>query len=91
MPNTQGAKKRLRQNIVRRSRNRSVKSKLKAAIRKFREAVAAGELETAQQLRTSTGRLLDKASSKGVIHANKAARLKSRMSRHAKNAQQPTA
>lgn len=91
MPNTQGAKKRLRQNIVRRSRNRSVKSKLKAAIRKFREAVAAGELETAQQLRLSTGRLLDKAASKGVIHANKAARLKSRMSRHAKNAQQPTA
>jgi small subunit ribosomal protein S20 len=84
MPNTQGAKKRLRQNVVRRNRNRTVKSKLRTAIRKFREAVAAGELETGQQLRTATAKLLDQAASKGVIHANKAARLKSRMSHHIK-------
>ena len=86
MPNTQGAKKRLRQNLVRRNRNRTVKSKLKGAIRKFRETVASGQLETAQQLRVATAKLLDQAAAKGVIHANKAARLKSRMSNHVKKA-----
>lgn len=86
MPNTQGAKKRLRQNVVRRNRNRAVKSKLRSAIRKFRETVAAGDYMAAQQLRTATAKLLDQAAAKGVIHANKAARLKSRMSNHVKKA-----
>lgn len=87
MPNTPGAKKRLRQNVVRRNRNRSVKSKLRTAIRKFLEAVTAKEVDTAKSLCSSTLRELDIAASKGVIHANKAARLKSRLVRRYKTIQ----
>lgn len=82
MPNTPGAKKRLRQSLVRRDRNRAERTKLRHALRKFREAVAAKDLEAAKTLFHSTARLLDKAAAKKIIHRNKAARLKSRMSHH---------
>lgn len=87
MPNTPGAKKRLRQSLVRRDKNRSVKSKLRTAIRKFREALAAKQMDTAKEICSSTARALDKAATKGILHANKAARLKSRMVRRYKAAQ----
>ena len=80
MPNTKGAKKRLRQNVVRRDRNRMTRTRMRSALRKFREAVAAKSFDEAKELSRLTGQLLDKAASKGVIHRNKAARLKSRMS-----------
>ncbi len=79
MPNTKGAKKRLRQNIVRRDRNRAEKTRMRHSLRKFREAVAAKDFETAKELSRATVCLLDKAAARGVIHRNKAARLKSRM------------
>ena len=79
MPNTKGAKKRLRQSLVRRDRNRAQKTRLRHSLRKFREAVAAKKLDEAVALSRATAILLDKAASKGVIHGNKAARLKSRM------------
>ncbi len=79
MPNTKGAKKRLRQSIVRRDRNRAQKTRLRHSLRKFREAIAAKKLDDASALSRTTAILLDKAASKGIIHANKAARLKSRM------------
>lgn len=80
MPNTKGAKKRLRQSIVRRDRNRAKKTRLRHSLRKFREAVAAKNLDEAKELSIATAKLLDKAAAHGVIHRNKAARLKSRMS-----------
>jgi small subunit ribosomal protein S20 len=49
-------------------------------LRKFRETVAAKDIDQAQELSRITARLLDKAAAKGVIHKNVAARLKSRMS-----------
>ncbi len=79
MPNTKGAKKRLRQSIVRRDRNRAQKTRLRHSLRKFREAVAAKKMDEATVLSRATAVLLDKAASKKIIHANKAARLKSRM------------
>ena len=79
MPNTKGAKKRLRQSLVRRDRNRAERTRLRHSLRKFREAIAAKELETAQTLSVETARLLDKAAAQNIIHRNKAARLKSRM------------
>jgi len=87
MPNTPGAKKRLRQSLVRRDKNRAVKSKLRSAIRKFREALTAKQMDTAKEICASTTRALDKAATKGVIHAKKAARLKSRLVRRFKAAQ----
>ncbi len=79
MPNTKGAKKRLRQNIFRRDRNRARKTRFRNMLRKFREAVAANQLDEAKQLSVQATRLLDKAATKGIIHKNKAARHKSRL------------
>ena len=79
MPNTKGAKKRLRQNVVRRDRNRAVKTRMRHSLRKFREAVEAKNFDEAKELSRVTAQLLDKAAARGVIHRNNAARLKSRM------------
>jgi small subunit ribosomal protein S20 len=69
--------KRNRQNEKRRLRNKSVKSSLKTAIRKFHEAADAGEIDKATVLMREASRKLDKAASKGVIHRNQAANRKS--------------
>jgi len=69
--------KRNRQNEKARLRNKSVKSSLKTAIRKFNEAFEAGNLELATTLQRDASRKLDKAASKGVIHKNQAANRKS--------------
>jgi len=71
--------KRIGTNEKARLRNKSVKSSLKTAVRRFRAAADAGNLDAAQvELRTAS-RELDKAVSKGVIHANQAANKKSAM------------
>jgi small subunit ribosomal protein S20 len=69
--------KRNRQNEKRRLRNKAVKSSLKTAIRKFKEASVAGDAESATALMRDASRKLDKAVSKGVIHKNQAANRKS--------------
>jgi len=69
--------KRIKTNEKARLRNKSVKSELKTHIRKVREAVAAGDKETATVALAVASRKLDKAVSKGVIHANQAANRKS--------------
>jgi small subunit ribosomal protein S20 len=73
--------KRNRQNEKRRMRNKSVKSSLKTAIRKYNEALAAGDTGTAEVLMRDASRKLDKAASKGVIHKNQAANRKSAIAR----------
>jgi small subunit ribosomal protein S20 len=73
--------KRNKQNEKRRLRNKSVKSSLKTAIRKFNEATQAGDTETATVLMRDASRKLDKAASKGVIHRNQAANRKSSIAR----------
>jgi small subunit ribosomal protein S20 len=79
MPNTQSAKKRLRQNEVRRLRNRGVRSKMRASVRRVREAVAAGDQEKAQSEYRLACKKLDQAAARNVIHRNAAARSKSRL------------
>ncbi|MET7472571.1 30S ribosomal protein S20 [Micromonospora sp. NPDC005686] len=77
MANIKSQIKRNRQNEKRRLRNKSVKSSLKTAIRKFNEAAEAGDTEKATVLMREATRKLDKAASKGVIHSNQAANRKS--------------
>ena len=77
MANIKSQIKRNRQNEAARLRNKSVKSTLKTAVRRFREAADAGDAAKAQEHAHVAGRLLDKAVSKGVIHANQAANRKS--------------
>jgi small subunit ribosomal protein S20 len=69
--------KRNRTNEKARQRNKAVRSSLKTSVRKFREAAATGDSEGASTLMRQASRALDKAASKGVIHANAAANKKS--------------
>ena len=77
MANIKSQIKRNRQNEKRRLRNKSVKSALKTAIRKFHQAVQTGDTTAAETLLKDASRKLDKAVSKGVIHKNQAANRKS--------------
>jgi small subunit ribosomal protein S20 len=75
--------KRNKQNLVRHERNKSVKTSLKTAVRKFREAAAAGDKDAAIAAGRDAARKLDKAVSKGVIHKNQAANRKSAIAKKA--------
>ena len=78
MANIKSQIKRNRTNEARRLRNKAVKSELKTAVRKVREAVAQGQdAEQVEGLVRVASRKLDKAVSKGVIHRNQAANRKS--------------
>ena len=81
MANIKSQMKRIKTNEKARLRNKSVKSSLKTAIRKYREAADAGDVTTATALMRDASRALDKAASKGVIHANQAANRKSAMAK----------
>ena len=83
MANIKSQMKRIRTNEISRQRNKAVKSKLRREIRKVREAVAAGDAEKANELARVACRSLDKAVSKGVIHANNAANRKSAVAKAA--------
>ncbi|MFM8189887.1 MAG: 30S ribosomal protein S20 [Pirellula sp.] len=86
MPNIQSAKKRLRQSLVRRSRNRSAKSSIKTAVKRLQASVQAKEFDAARTQLQAINKLLDQTASKGVIHVNKASRTKSRLSQFVKKA-----
>lgn len=77
MANIKSQKKRNITNEKARMRNRAVKSELKTAVRRVREAVAAGDGATAYAAACAACRLMDKAASKGVIHKKQAANRKS--------------
>ncbi|GAA3848808.1 MULTISPECIES: 30S ribosomal protein S20 [Amycolatopsis] len=81
MANIKSQIKRIKTNEKARQRNQSVKSSVKTAIRKFREAAEAGDKAKAVELQQAAARALDKAASKGVIHANQAANKKSAMAK----------
>ena len=77
MANIKSQLKRIKTNRTATERNKAVKSELKTWIRKFREAADAGDATAAQDALSTASRKLDKAVSKGVIHANQAANKKS--------------
>ncbi|MGW7618367.1 30S ribosomal protein S20 [Streptomyces antimycoticus] len=77
MANIKSQIKRNKTNEKARQRNKAVKSELKTAIRRTREAVAAGDAEKATEAARTAARKLDKAVSKGVLHKNNAANKKS--------------
>lgn len=79
MPTKLSAKKRVRQTITRTARNRAVKSRLNTSIRRFIEALENKDEESTELRFREAVRTIDKATSKGVIHRNNAARKKARM------------
>lgn len=79
MANTQSAKKQIRSSYRKWLRNRYIKGKMRSAVKTVRQAIEAGDYETANQWMPRAESELDKAARKHVIHPNKAARLKSRL------------
>jgi small subunit ribosomal protein S20 len=78
--------KRIRSNEKAQERNKSARSSIKTAIRRFRDAVSAGDKNTiAQELRVASKKL-DEAVSSGVLHKNAAANRKSAMAKAANKA-----
>jgi len=75
--------KRIKTNEKARERNKSVRSALKTAVRRFREAADSGDKDAALAQLQVASRDLDKAASKGIIHANQAANRKSAMAQRA--------
>jgi len=81
MANTESAQKRMRQSLKRRERNRAHRSRMRTAIKKVRAAVAAGDATLARELLPATLTVVDSMVNKGILHANAAARTKSRLTR----------
>jgi small subunit ribosomal protein S20 len=79
--NIKSQKKRILTNEKARLRNKAVKSELKTHVRRVREALTAGDKDAAADALKTAGRKLDKAVSKGVIHANQAANRKSKLAK----------
>ncbi len=69
-----------RQNVVRRERNRQLRSRLRAALKAIRAAVDKNEFDAVKDQLKEAVSLVDRMASKGIIHKNAAARYKSRLS-----------
>lgn len=79
MANIKSARKRARQSVTRRSHNVALKSRMRTAMKKVLASIAAGNQAEAQALYAAAVPEIDKMANKGLIHANKAARHKSRL------------
>lgn len=88
MPNIKSAKKRVIISEKKTARNASAKSSLRTSVKKAKLAIANNDASSAETLKAACIKL-DKAAAKGLIHKNKAARTKSRMTKalNAANAQ----
>ena len=80
MANHFSALKRARQTERRTARNRANASRLRTALRDFREVLEKGDKAAATKAFPTTVSILDKAIQKGTLHENTAARYKSRLS-----------
>jgi len=78
---TKSAEKRIRQNRKRRIRNAIIKSQVRTAVRKLLLALESGDAEKSKTLLGTAISVIDKASSKGVLHKNTAARKISRLTK----------
>jgi len=79
MPNHKSAEKRVRQSEKRRAINRSHRTKVRTYIKKLRSALDSGSQQDVQKILPEAISVIDKSVQKGVLHANAAARYKSRL------------
>ena len=86
MPNHKSAEKRVRQNEKRRAINRSNRTKVRSYIKKLRSALDSGKKQEIDQILPEAISVIDKSVQKGVLHANAAARYKSRLTVRANQA-----
>jgi small subunit ribosomal protein S20 len=83
MPNHKSAEKRVRQSEKRRANNRGHRTKVRTYIKKVRAALESGSGQDVQAMLPETISVIDKSVQKGVMHANAAARYKSRLTTQA--------
>lgn len=83
MPNHKSAEKRMRQSEKRRVINRGHRTKFRTYIKKLRGAIDAGKAQDIATVLPETISVIDKSVQKGVLHANAAARYKSRLTAQA--------
>jgi small subunit ribosomal protein S20 len=81
LANTRSAEKSNRQAQKRRLRNTAVRTRVKTAVKRVRDAIAAGDTAGAKAAFHSASRVLDSAASKGVVHRNAASRRISRLAK----------
>ena len=81
MAHSLSAKKRVRQTIKRRARNRARKELLKDQIKSFSAALVTGDMKKAEEELRKTAQRLDKVASKHTIHKNQASRRRSRLAK----------
>lgn len=81
MANIKSQIKRNRQNLVARERNKTVRSRMRTRVKRFEEALEAGDKDAATAAYTDASSALDRAADKGVIHRNAASRRKSRLAK----------
>ncbi len=74
MANTRSAEKRRRQSEKRRLRNVQVRTRVKGAVKRVREAIALGDPAAARTALVAASRAIDGAASRGVLHGNTASR-----------------
>ncbi len=79
MANIKSAKKRARQSEKHRQHNASLRSMVRTYIKKVLAAIAAGDKKLAEESLKSAQPIIDRMANKGLIHKNKAARHKSRL------------
>ncbi len=84
MANIKSAKKRAKQAAVRNARNSAQRSMLRTAVKKVIKAIDAKDVAAAEAAFAIAQPILDRYSSRGLIHKNKAARHKSRLNAHIK-------
>ncbi len=85
MANIKSQKKRNRQTVTLYARNKALRSELKTREKAVLAAAAAGDTVMAEELLREAQKRIDMATSKGVLHANTAARRKSRLTRRVRS------
>ncbi len=91
MANSAQARKRARQSETQRQHNASLRSTLRTAIKKVQKAITAGDQAAAQTVYQNSVAVIDRIADKKIIHKNKAARHKSRLSHAIKALAAPAA
>ena len=79
MAHHKSALKRIRQNVKKTARNRSLKSDVRTVIKKFRVIIENKDIEKAREAYPHVQKNIDKAVTKGLIHKKTGARYKSRL------------
>lgn len=79
MAHSRSARKRVRQNVTHRSRNRWRLRRMRDAMKDFRTKLAAGDMDGARESLKTCCSVIDRTAQKGAIHRNQAARRKSRL------------